>query len=447
MYYLIESQEQLEKLPTTKEAFFQIIPLSPFYHPKLSSISLIYYRGRHGLGQEWDKGYLFCVDHSETFSLKIENIVKFLERHKTKYCLDVKFNSYFLEPYHIFLNDVNFLRLNIEKKSINHLDFNTQVHNNFYNKFHNNYEVEKLIPVSKQYEKYENIFQEIKNDMNDHLGEVSFNYRHIENNGIKIDENLFYKYFSPEYGPFSIKDSKIYTSYNLYNQTTRPTNHFNGINFSALPKESRECFIPENDYFIEFDYSGYHPWLVANLVNYNDFNKEESIYKQLARIYFQKDDEESTKLAKEYTFKQIYGGIDEKYLSHPYFFKINFFIEKIWKKYNNEDLILRDYYRKCPKELNKNQVFNYMIQSEETAKNVHKIFNINDYLSVNKLKTKLIFTNYDSFLFDVVESEKNHLENIYKELTTEFPMKTSIGKNYRDMKKINIYTHINNNNE
>ena len=437
MYFLVESKEQLDELPLTKECFVQVIALSSFYHPKLTTPCLVYYRGRHGAGQEWSKGYILCVNHSESFSLNFKDVQEFIRKHSIKYCLDVKYTHYFLDD-SIFLNDVNFVRLRNELKVIKDQDHNTKVHDYFYNKFKTNSEVNKLIPIVKHYEKWENIFnQECKDNFFNNLGDVSFNYKEMEENGIKIDENLFYKYFQPDYGPFSIKDSKVYTSYNLYNPTTRPTNHFNNINFSALPKESRECFIPENDYFLEFDYEGYHPRLIADLIQYKGFNQQEPIYKQLAKLYFDKDDEESTKLAKEYTFKQIYGGIEEKYLKFEYFRIINEYIEYKWKEYNEKGINLLDHYTPCPKGLNKNQMFNYLIQSLETSKNRTVIFDAN--LKLKQYKTKLIYYNYDSFLLDA--SEKEDLEDIYKIITKDYPIKTFIGKNYRDMEKVNIYTH------
>ncbi len=51
--------------------------------------------------------------------------------------------------------------------------------------------------------------------------------------------------FTPAYPRYSLKDNIAYTSYNLYNPTSRPTSAYNSVNFAAIPKkeEFRKCFI------------------------------------------------------------------------------------------------------------------------------------------------------------------------------------------------------------
>jgi hypothetical protein len=85
-------------------------------------------------------------------------------------------------------------------------------------------------------------------------------YKWVEEQGILIDEKVFDKYFETPWKGRSIGNSKVYSSYNLYNITSRPTNAFNSINFLAFNKEngSRTAFIPQNDAFVEFDFDGYH---------------------------------------------------------------------------------------------------------------------------------------------------------------------------------------------
>jgi hypothetical protein len=62
-----------------------------------------------------------------------------------------------------------------------------------------------------------------------------------EQNGIFVDREKFIKHFeaSPD------KDDFVYSQYNIYTSTGRPSNRFGGINYSALNKEdgSRECFV------------------------------------------------------------------------------------------------------------------------------------------------------------------------------------------------------------
>ena len=113
--------------------------------------------------------------------------------------------------------------------------------------------------------------------------------------------------FTP-YSGNNLNGKFIYSQYNLYTTTKRPSNSFNGINFAALNKEnkSRKSFIPDNDEFVEIDISSYHPTLIAKLINYKF--EEEDIHKHFAELYgvdYQK--------SKELTFKQLYGGVFKQY--------------------------------------------------------------------------------------------------------------------------------------
>ena len=72
---------------------------------------------------------------------------------------------------------------------------------------------------------------------------------------ILIKQDKFEKFFEPQHEEYSICNNIIYTRYNLYTTTRRPSNTFNSINFAALNKDNkcRETFIPQNDKFVEID--------------------------------------------------------------------------------------------------------------------------------------------------------------------------------------------------
>jgi hypothetical protein len=109
-----------------------------------------------------------------------------------------------------------------------------------------------LIPISKHFEEQEKIFDEVKDKFenptnrfyNETFPQV---FKAIEEKGIQINKELFDKHFKYQHEEYFIKDSRVYTKYNLYNLTTRPTNSFNGVNFAALNKNdgSRAAFIPK----------------------------------------------------------------------------------------------------------------------------------------------------------------------------------------------------------
>ena len=145
-------------------------------------------------------------------------------------------------------------------------------------------------------------------------------FHDIEKQGITLDMPVFTMNFKPKNAKFNVKDNVIYTQYNLYNFTSRPTNSFNSINFAALPKhgEARSAIVPQNDMLFEFDYDSYHPRILAKLIGY-EFT-EASVHTHLGKMYFKTEEltAEQYQASKELTFKQLYGGVFEQYKDIPF---------------------------------------------------------------------------------------------------------------------------------
>jgi len=156
-------------------------------------------------------------------------------------------------------------------------------------------------------------------------------FYHIEKNGIMVDKNCFIDYYNGKLTnpQFSLNRSRVYTQYNLYTTTSRPSNTFNSINFAALNKDDGErmCFKSENDKFIEIDFQGYHPRLIGELVGF-EFPKNRNTYEYLGEILGVTQQE-----AKELTFKQLYGGVWAEYKNKPFFKEVDMFIDGMWDTY------------------------------------------------------------------------------------------------------------------
>ena len=251
----------------------------------------------------------------------------------------------------------------------------------------------------------------------------------LESNGIRICKDKFEEKFH------SIHNDTIYTQYNFKTTTTRPSNKFRGVNYSALSKkdDSREAFIPSNDMFIEMDISAYHPSLLAKLIDY-EFN-EEDIHEAFAKMYGVEYKE-----AKQLTFKMLYSGNFGKYSELDFFKKAKQFTNIIWEEFNNNGFI------ECPiskykfektnlEDINPPKLLNYLLQNLETSNNVLILWRIFKILK-NK-QTKLVLYNYDSFLFDFHKSEK-HLVDELKMLFKEFGLriKLSYGTNYSSLQPL-----------
>jgi hypothetical protein len=252
-------------------------------------------------------------------------------------------------------------------------------------------------------------------------------FNQLERSGIKVDPLLFEEYFDQQVDEF------VYTQYNLNTLTTRPSNTFNNINFSALNKENgeRKCFIPRNDKFIEMDISAYHPTLLANLLDYT-FDSSD-IHGSFAKMY-----NVDYAKAKEITFKQIYGGVWKEYRELPFFRKVVAYTDDLWESFNYVGHI------KCPisdhkfynnelENMNPQKLLNYVLQNLETANNVNILYEI--FKILRGKNTKLVLYVYDSFLFDYDKDEPDvilQILGIFNKYNLQ--VKTKDGKNYHEIK-------------
>jgi hypothetical protein len=423
MFYVVETNEQLAELfyKGYDKVFIEPIYFNDNVHPSLNRVSLLYIKPLNN-----DKGYIVCLDHSETLSLNKTPINNLLASYDEIYVRDRKSFIYFFPLRNTI--DISF-------GTPEYITPNTPAHDFFYQRYGNKGIINTIIPAVKHYEKCELIFDKVKQycvkphnvKFYNKLTSVFFS---IERNGIKINPDVFNKFFEPNNDTFSIYDNTIYTQYNLHTTTGRPSNSFNGINFAALKKEDgcREAFIPENDYFIEIDISAYHPTLAAQLVGYNF--EDETPYQYFAREANIEIDE-----AKILMFRQLYGGIYKEYQHISYFQLIQKHVDKLWESFQSDGFI------ECPisghkltneiKDLNPQKLFNYTLQNLETSTNVLILWDIVKILK-NKL-TKIVLYTYDAILIDYNE-EDNILEEI-NQVFKSYNLKTKMtkGSNYGTM--------------
>ena len=225
MFYLIESNEQLEDFKNIEygKVFIEPILYNDNFHPSLSKISLLYIKPLNG-----DKGYLICLDHTETLSLNKTDIHKLLQIFDEIYVRDRKTFIYFFPLTNLI--DISFTIPEYVEPS-------TQAYEFFYSKFNTLENINTIIPAVKHYEKCEIVYNKIKeycvSQNVKYLNKLTTAFFSIERNGLKIDPKKFNKYYDITNEAFSIKDDVVYTRYNLYTPTGIPSNSFNGINFAA----------------------------------------------------------------------------------------------------------------------------------------------------------------------------------------------------------------------
>ena len=429
MYFILETEEQLSRLARAEKCFIDLVSLSEETHPALTSPCVLYYN-------DFEKGYIIPINHSEGFSVSIERVYEILKDVSKIYLLDKKWHSYFLDlPQAI---DLYFTILDVDG-DLKDFQCYTNLHLDFNNKFKYSTEVNTLVPISKHYEKCECMFEAVK----PYVGQESnlewqnnyvAAYKWVEEQGLAVDERVFDKFFEPAWKGRSMKGSRIYTSYNLYNITSRPTNAFNGINFLAFNKEngSRAAFIPQNDAFVEFDFDGYHIRLIANMLGL-PLSTEDSIHTVLGREYFGKEEltPEEYQESKKITFRQLYNGIEPEFKHIELFSHVDELIQAAWTEYKRQGFLRLPNGRKIKIDNPTPQkLFNYYVQCLETVNNIKKLLMLKELLQDKK--TKVVLVVYDSILIDYsAEDDKGLLKQIKNVLEAgEYRVKAQKGYNY-----------------
>jgi hypothetical protein len=421
MYWLIEDEEQLSVLINSgfKEAFIEVIPYNDTIHPAQNHASLVYIRPINA-----SKGFMVCITHSEALNALNTRITDLLNKFETLYCRDKKeILHYFPDCFKAFYD--------INTPPTTYIRPTTKTHELYYRQHKDNPELNLIIPIVKHYELCETIFEDLKANINKektkydefYNNKVSLVFNAIERSGIRVHNETFEQHFHPVNGEY------VYTQFNLKTTTTRPSNKFNNVNYAALNKENgcRKSFIPSNDILYEVDISAYHPSLSCRLINYSFPTSDiHTHFSELYKVDYNK--------AKELTFKQLYGGVFEKYKKLEFFQGIEKYVGELWEKFEREGQItcpVSDFVYKKENlgEMNPQKLFNYLLQCLETSMNVRILWDMCSMLA-NK-KTKLVLYTYDSFLFDLSEED----EYIRKEIDVIFEkyklnIKTKQGYDY-----------------
>jgi len=267
----------------------------------------------------------------------------------------------------------------------------------------------------------------------------------IEKNGVYINREVY------NLGSTDLIHTNgcVYSQYNYFTPTTRPSNRFGKINFAALnskknEKDSIESRFGEDGILFMVDYESYHLRLFADHINFS--LPESSLHEYFGKFYYDKEEltEEEYEMSKKITFNLIYGGISDDVKEHiPFMAEVVKYVESSWASFNKNGYIETWLYnRKLYKEnydsMNSYKLFNYLLQSAETERNTKLALYLNGEFS--KLKSKVILYHYDAFIVDLHKSEISHTKKIIENLTdnNKFPLRVYIGKNYGDMSKLSV---------
>ena len=388
-------------------------------HPLENSLCLLYVKLLDG------DEYLLPFNHSEAINLDITHLDKLDSDHK-KYIYDKKQFNHIVKLKNVI--DINLQYYMEHNEPLYVEDITTNSHDYFNRKYYKLNRVNCVVPILKHLElcrKLSNEFQKhidlpVHQEYNDNIID---NLTYLESAGLRYDKNI------------------VFSEYNPYTSTGRPSNRFGGINFAALNKidGSRQPFKSrfQNGMLVEFDYDAYHLRLIGEVVDYKF--PEGSVHEHMARFYGDVTYDES----KNQSFQYLYGHIPIDVVQiNPFFGKVHDYINEIWSVYKQREFITSNIYnkkifRKNLSDMNRNKLFNYKIQLMETENNMKMLSNLIPFLE--SYKSKLILYSYDSFLFDFnLDDGVDFLKKIKKIIESNglFPTKTSKGTNYHEMEDI-----------
>ena len=419
---IIEKDNQLDDFlleNQNKDCFLIPILSDVNRHPLENTLCAVYVKiidGNEGL---------LCFNHGETLKLSLEKVLT-LDKLGRKFVRDKKQLNHIVKLEDVV--DVNLQYYMSKNEPLDWDELSTNTHDYFYRVMWKMKNTNRIIPIlkhlelcRKQVEILERYFNlPIHEEYNDEIiDSLSF----IESSGLRKDDEM------------------VYGEYNLFTSTGRPSNRFGGINFAALNKkdESRKPYTSrfQDGILVEFDYDAYHLRLIGHILDYQ-FPKG-SVHEHMSEFYGDVDYETS----KSTSFQYLYGRIPQQVIdTNPFFSRVNKYIGKIWGKFKTQQFIESDIYnkriyRKNLSAMNRNKLFNYMIQLLETENNMKVMSELIPFLKDKQ--SKLILYSYDSFLFDFKLTDGLDFLKGVKEILEQdgvFPTKSSKGLNYHEMEDI-----------
>ena len=419
---IIEKDNQLEDFlqeNENKDCFIIPILSDVNLHPLQNTLCAIYLKIVDG------EERMLCFNHGETLKIKLELLLT-LDRLGRKFVRDKKQFNHIVKLTDVV--DVNLQHYMKNNQSLEWDELSTNTHDYFNRVMWRMKNTNRIIPILKHLELCREQVKMLEKSYQlpiheEYNNEIIDNLSFIENSGLQTTDGM------------------LYSEYNLYTSTGRPSNRFGGVNFAALNKTdgSRKPYVSRfNDgMLVEFDYDAYHLRLIGHILDYK-FPKG-SVHQHMSKFYGDVDYETS----KNTSFKYLYGRIPQEVIdTNPFFSRVNDYIGEIWgnfktHKFTESNIYRKKIFKQNLSAMNRNKLFNYMIQLLETENNMKVMTDLVPYLKDKQ--SKLILYSYDSFLFDFkIQDGLGFLKEV-KDILEQgglFPTKSSKGLNYHEMEDI-----------
>ena len=419
---IIEKNNQLDDflLKNESQDCFIIPILSDVnLHPLQNSLCAIYIKIVGG------EERMLCFNHGETLKLNSKKLLD-LDKLGRKFVRDKKQLNHIVKLDDVV--DVNLQYYMNKNEPLEWEELSTNTHDYFHRVMWKMKNTNRIIPILKHLELCREQVRMLEKYYElpiheDYNNEIIDNLSFVEGSGLRRGDDM------------------VFSEYNLYTSTGRPSNRFGGINFAALNKkdESRKPYKSrfQDGILVEFDYDAYHLRLIGHILDYK-FPKG-SVHEHMSEFYGDVDYETS----KSTSFQYLYGRIPQQVIdTNPFFSRVNKYINEIWGEFKRGDFIKSNIYnkriyKKNLQAMNRNKLFNYMIQLLETENNMKVMTQLIPFLKDKQ--SKLILYSYDSFLFDFkLNDGLDFLKSVKQILEQDgvFPTKSSKGLNYHEMKDI-----------
>lgn len=261
------------------------VPVEEGIHPADNTPSILFIRVI-----STGKTYWFALNHPD--SKPIINLSHFLSDTKNlKWALDRKAFCQLIPLPNVY--DANLCGFLKTAESFESYEFDTPAHGLVRRNSNGMGGINRIIPLMKHLESFDDLCDTIKkmigkmdksillvNDITlETLGR-------LESTGIFVDAGKFKKYFSVKPNSKGL----VFSQYNIYTSTGRPSNRFGGINYAALNAKdgSRTSFVSrygENGRIVVVDYTAFHPRIICMLTGYQ-MPVDTNVYSYLANLIF-----------------------------------------------------------------------------------------------------------------------------------------------------------------
>jgi len=432
------------------DLFLHVIPTEENQHPVKSVPSILFIRNL-----STGRTYYFSLGHSDSLpEISRDEVLDGIERLKCrKWVLDRKAFSQML--YFPSLYDVNLVGYLKENTLIDLIDYNTPSHFLIRTNSMGRGNVNLAIPLLKHLEVFDELADDVAGIVEGFVPDVAYTrfndliietLGEMEGQGIFVDQTKFNEHFKIDVGEKGL----TYSQYNVYTSTGRPSNRFGGVNYAALNQTdgSRRCFksrYGSDGKMVVIDYTAFHPRIICALTKY-PLSVETDIYEYLARLYFHKKDIDETdvKNSKQLTFRQLYGGVEDKYSHIKYLANLKTFIDEQWEFFQSNGYVETPFFKRKItghhiQDPSPTKIFNYILQAVEGEIAIPKIKSVQEYLKDKR--TKAVLYTYDAVLYDFHREDGfetlEHIRNLMS-FDGTFPMKTYVGDTYQDVRLVSV---------